>query len=119
MARLLRLCRRDRAVRKVRRASAPLHYSSLSCLTLNSDVVAARALYDYSPQSVDELALVAGEQLVLTSVGMDFGEGWAEVRSALCACSQLLERVVDALHAMQATKDGRTGIVPASYVGWF
>ncbi|CDR48774.1 RHTO0S20e01112g1_1 [Rhodotorula toruloides] len=52
-----------------------------------------RALYDYSPQTADELALVEGEELELTSVGMDFGEGWAE-----------------------ATKDGRTGIVPASYI---
>ncbi|BGP35818.1 Protein BZZ1 [Rhodotorula toruloides] len=51
------------------------------------------ALYDYSPQTAEELALVEGEEFELTSVGMDFGEGWAE-----------------------ATKGGRRGIVPASYI---
>ncbi|GAA5997496.1 Bzz1p [Rhodotorula paludigena] len=51
------------------------------------------ALYDYAPQSGDELALREGEEVELTSTGFAAGEGWAEV-----------------------SKDGRTGLVPASYI---
>ncbi|TNY20085.1 hypothetical protein DMC30DRAFT_270871 [Rhodotorula diobovata] len=51
------------------------------------------ALYDYAPQTSDEVELQEGEQLSLTATGFDAAEGWAEV-----------------------TKDGRTGLVPAAYV---
>ncbi|GAA5911127.1 hypothetical protein JCM8208_000285 [Rhodotorula glutinis] len=51
------------------------------------------ALYDYAPQTADELALEEGEQLSLTATGFGAAEGWAEV-----------------------SKDGRTGLVPAAYI---
>ncbi|BGP43903.1 Protein BZZ1 [Rhodotorula kratochvilovae] len=51
------------------------------------------ALYDYAPQTAEELALQEGEELALTATGYGAGEGWAEV-----------------------TKDGRTGLVPAAYI---
>ncbi|GAA5820358.1 hypothetical protein JCM3770_002781 [Rhodotorula araucariae] len=51
------------------------------------------ALYDYAPQSTDEVALQEGGELCLTETGYGAGEGWAEV-----------------------FKDGRTGLVPAAYI---
>ncbi|GAA5884217.1 hypothetical protein JCM6882_002183 [Rhodosporidiobolus microsporus] len=51
------------------------------------------ALYDYTSQAADELPLREGEEAELTATGMGAGEGWAEI-----------------------LKDGRTGIVPSSYI---
>jgi hypothetical protein len=36
-------------------------------------------LYSYEAGGDDELDLVEGEKLYLTNVGMDYGDGWAEV----------------------------------------
>lgn len=41
------------------------------------------ALYDYEAAGADELNLVEGERLTLSSVGMNAGDGWAEVSISL------------------------------------
>ncbi|ORY56789.1 hypothetical protein BCR35DRAFT_309722 [Leucosporidium creatinivorum] len=51
------------------------------------------ALYDYDAQSSDELSVREGEYVVLTALGLDAGDGWAE-----------------------AIKEGRTGLLPVSYL---
>lgn len=51
------------------------------------------ALYDYEAQSGDEHHLSEGEVVRLTVVGLEAGDGWAEV-----------------------TKEGRAGLVPVSYL---
>lgn len=42
-------------------------------------------LYDYAAQTDDEMSVEEGEYLELTTLGTDFGEGWAEVSSSLAA----------------------------------
>lgn len=42
-------------------------------------------LYEYAAQTDDEMSVEEGEYLELTTVGTDFGEGWAEVSSSLAA----------------------------------
>jgi formin-binding protein 1 len=51
------------------------------------------ALYDYEAQGADELSVREGEYVVLTALGLDAGDGWAE-----------------------ATKEGRKGLLPVSYL---
>lgn len=36
-------------------------------------------LYDYTAQMEEELSVTEGEYVVLTEVGIEAGEGWAEV----------------------------------------
>ena len=52
-----------------------------------------QALYDYAAADSEELSLVEGEQIELTSTGYDYGEGWVE-----------------------AVKGGRVGIVPSNHI---
>lgn len=42
-------------------------------------------LYEYVAQTDDEMSVEEGEYLELTTVGTDFGEGWAEVRSSFAS----------------------------------
>ena len=52
-----------------------------------------RALYEYAEQHPEELSLAEGEQVELTAVGFEYGEGWCE-----------------------GIKSGRVGIFPSNYV---
>jgi hypothetical protein len=53
----------------------------------------ARALYNYTAGGEDELSLVEGETVELTERGMDYADGWAEIR-----------------------RGSRVGIAPSSYL---
>lgn len=75
---------------------------------------AVAVLYDYVAQTVDELSVVEGEELVLTEVGTSFGEGWAEVRLFVFVFAVAWFVVAD--EVVQVIKEGRVGIVPGSYV---
>jgi hypothetical protein len=66
-------------------------------LRLNEYKRAVRALYDYDSARVDELSLVEGETVELTERGMDYADGWAEVKRGSrigIAPSNYLEPVV-------------------------
>lgn len=52
-----------------------------------------QAMYDYAAADSEELSLMEGERIELTSLGYEFGEGWVEV-----------------------VKEGRVGIVPSNHI---
>jgi len=81
------------------------------------------ALFDYDAQGPDELSIREGETATLTVTGDNYGDGWAEVS---CRASGHLDLPSPVMHTVsltdayfasrQATKDGRTGLLPLSYV---
>lgn len=72
----------ERDEREVR-SSAFLPFSFASTLTNLYRSPAVVALYDYTPQSGDELELREGEEAELVETGADAGEGWTQVRPTL------------------------------------
>lgn len=74
------------------------------------------ALFDYEAQGPDELSIGEGEVAELTAIGADYGDGWAEVSGVRAVWPSRLRADSCVVRAFQATKDGRTGLLPLSYL---
>lgn len=83
-----------RLARKPQSSQAQAYTVSLSISRARPKLIpSVKALYSYTAADTDEVSIHQGETYELTALGTDYAEGWYQV-----------------------VVDGRTGVVPSTYV---